>query len=70
MVAPILGHHAVQSDLQLVHAGLVASKVSTLEALRPHQLNHTHSTWHRPNSFYQILYACLGISQATFTLLA
>ncbi|KAI0360038.1 ABC protein [Trametes cingulata] len=25
------------------------------------------NTWHRPNSFYQILYACLGISQALFT---
>ena len=28
-----------------------------------------NSTWHRPNSFYQILYACMGISQAIFTLL-
>ncbi|KAI0370390.1 ABC protein [Pilatotrama ljubarskyi] len=26
------------------------------------------NTWHRPNSFYQTLYACLGISQALFTL--
>ncbi|KAH7884664.1 ABC protein [Phlebopus sp. FC_14] len=27
------------------------------------------NTWHRPNSFYQILYACLGIAQAIFTFL-
>ena len=26
-----------------------------------------YSTWSRPNSFYQILYSCLGISQALFT---
>ncbi|KAI0784237.1 ABC protein [Abortiporus biennis] len=25
------------------------------------------NTWNRPNSFYQILYACLGIAQAVFT---
>ncbi|CDO74908.1 hypothetical protein BN946_scf184988.g15 [Trametes cinnabarina] len=25
------------------------------------------NTWHRPNSFYQTLYACLGVSQALFT---
>ncbi|TDL20835.1 ABC protein [Rickenella mellea] len=25
--------------------------------------------WHRPNSFYQILYAAMGVSQATFTFL-
>ncbi|KAI0073467.1 ABC protein [Panus rudis PR-1116 ss-1] len=28
------------------------------------------NTWHRPNSFYQILYACLGIGQSLFTFLA
>nr|CAD98883.1 ABC protein [Phanerodontia chrysosporium] len=27
------------------------------------------NTWHRPNSFYQTLYACLGIGQALFTFL-
>ncbi|KAI0342890.1 ABC protein [Trametopsis cervina] len=25
------------------------------------------NTWNRPNSFYQILYACMGISQSLFT---
>lgn len=28
------------------------------------------SEWNRPNSFFQILYACLGIGQAVFTFLA
>ncbi|KAF9234111.1 ABC protein [Melanogaster broomeanus] len=27
------------------------------------------NTWNRPNSFYQILYGCLGVSQAIFTFL-
>ncbi|KIJ14255.1 hypothetical protein PAXINDRAFT_169871 [Paxillus involutus ATCC 200175] len=27
------------------------------------------NAWNRPNSFYQILYGCLGVAQATFTLL-
>jgi len=66
----IYGFDAGKSDYELVHPRLVGSQVRRL----PGRPSYTHfsflnSTWRRPNSFYQILYGCLGTAQAINTFL-
>ncbi len=70
---PMYGRDAGRLGYEQLHADLVAGKVSVCSSIsicaaRVHLANEfLFSVFNRAMSFYQILYACLGIGQSVFT---